>query len=323
MTDKHASSAFKYKILMVDDDPVTLRLLRSVLDKAEFAYEICEAQDGETALSMIDKETPDIILLDIRLPGIDGFEICTRLRRDDKTRAIPIIFISTVTDNAEKMRAFEMGAVDYITKPFYALEVLARISTHISILRLRREEEIKSMALEAEIAERNKARDAIARSKKDWEDTFNAISEIITIHDMDFNILYANKAAAAAFGCPIGEIVGQKCYKIYHDRESPSEECPCMKVQKTGKEASAEFFESNLKRNIDLKAFPRFDESGKLMGVVHVARDITDRKQYEEKMKRNLHNLEIFFKASVGRESRILELKKKIEEMESKMKKDR
>lgn len=313
--------SYKYKILMVDDDPVTLRLLRSVMAKAGFEHIISEALDGEMALEMIKIDQPDIILLDIKLPGISGLDVCKRLKQDEGTRDIPVIFVSSVTDNAEKMRGFELGAVDYITKPFYSLEVLARVNTHISILKLRREEKIKSMALEDEIAERNKARDIIARSKKNWEDTFNAISEIITIHDMDFNVLYANKAAADAFGCGIDDIVGQKCYKIYHDKGSPAEGCPCLMVAKTGKECSAEFFESNMNRNIDLKAFPRLDENGKLIGIVHVARDITERKQEEEKTKRNLHNLEIFFKASIGRESRILELKKKIEELEGKLKK--
>ncbi len=323
MTENNSGLPGQYKVLMVDDDPVTLKLIRSILSGAESDYLISEALDGETALDMIKRDPPDIILLDIKMPGMDGFEVCRRLNRAENTRSIPVIFISTVTNNAEKMRAFELGAVDYLTKPFFAPELLARINIHRSILQLKCRERVKSMALEAEMVELNNTKEMLARSEKNWEDTFNAISEIITIHDMNFNILYANKAAEAAFGCGSDEMIGQKCYQVHHCKESPMEGCPCLIVAKNGAETTVEYFEPVLKRNIDLKVFPRFDDNGKLIGVVHVARDVTARKQDEEKMKRNLHNLEVFFKASIGRESRILELKKNIEELKSKIKRDR
>lgn len=124
-------------ILIVDDTPANLSVLAECLSDAN--YSLLVAEDGEDALALTARNTPDLILLDVMMPGLDGFATCRRLKERAETRDIPVIFMTALTDTAEKLRAFDAGAVDYITKPIQHEEALARIHTHLTIRRLRRE----------------------------------------------------------------------------------------------------------------------------------------------------------------------------------------
>jgi DNA-binding response OmpR family regulator len=126
-------------ILAVDDKPENLSLLFDLLDGK--GYEVLVSQNGESALERAQSTQPDLILLDVMMPGIDGFETCRKLKATSATQAIPVIFMTAVTDTKEKLKGFELGAVDYITKPIQAKEVLARVNTHITIQRLQRDVE--------------------------------------------------------------------------------------------------------------------------------------------------------------------------------------
>lgn len=125
----------KGRILVVDDTLDSLKLLSDIL-KAQ-RYEVRSADSGELALRSATVNPPDLILLDVSMPGMDGFEVCQRLKALPKTRDIPVIFVSAVTPLSEKVRGFELGAVDFITKPFQQEELLARVSTHLELNRLR------------------------------------------------------------------------------------------------------------------------------------------------------------------------------------------
>ena len=125
------------KILLVDDDPGNLQILHHVLDGR--GYKIFIAKNGESALSIARKLRPDLILLDIRMPIMDGYEVCRELGADPSTSEIPVIFLSALDDTQSKVHGLELGAVDYITKPFQAEEVIARVNTHLTIHRLSRE----------------------------------------------------------------------------------------------------------------------------------------------------------------------------------------
>ncbi|MFP4114578.1 MAG: response regulator [Spirochaetota bacterium] len=132
MNDAHDTS-----ILLVDDNTNNLGVLYRYLDDEGFT--VLVSQDGERALTLAREQHPDLILLDIMLPGISGFEACERLKSDPATADIPVIFISALTDIQDKVRGFEAGGVDYVTKPFQQEEVLARINAHITIKRQREE----------------------------------------------------------------------------------------------------------------------------------------------------------------------------------------
>ncbi|MBN2373718.1 hybrid sensor histidine kinase/response regulator [bacterium] len=121
----------KSKILIVDDVPQNIQVLANILK--EEGYQMGFAKDGKTALAHTDSVQFDLIILDIMMPDMDGFEVCERLKKDKKKRDIPVIFVTAKDETSDKTRGFELGAVDYITKPFDAQEVLARIKTHISL----------------------------------------------------------------------------------------------------------------------------------------------------------------------------------------------
>jgi len=133
-------------ILIVDDTPATLRLLHDMLTKA--GYKSTPLSNGELALRAAEIEQPDLILLGIDLPDMDGCEVCRRLKANEKLRSIPVIFISALAETIDKLKAFQVGAVDYLTTPFYFQEVVARIETHLNLRRLQSELELRNRLLE-------------------------------------------------------------------------------------------------------------------------------------------------------------------------------
>ena len=123
-------------ILIVDDTPANLHVLTSMLSSA--GYRPRPTPSGAMALRAAESELPDLVLLDIRMPGMDGYEVCRRLKSDARLREVPVIFLSALADSADKLEAFRAGGVDYITKPFQVEEVQARVETHLRIGALQR-----------------------------------------------------------------------------------------------------------------------------------------------------------------------------------------
>jgi DNA-binding response OmpR family regulator len=138
-------------ILIVDDTPENLTVLRQIL--TEDGYRVRPALSGEIALKTIQADIPDLILLDIVMPGMDGFEVCSKLKVQEKTRDVPIIFISALSEIEDKMRAFSQGGVDYISKPFNTEEVLARVKTHLTLYSLVNSLEQKNIILQKALDE--------------------------------------------------------------------------------------------------------------------------------------------------------------------------
>ena len=138
--------ARKEKILVVDDAPHNLRLLVSLLSQA---YEVIVAPNGATALEIANEQLPDLILLDVMMPDMNGIEVCTQLKANDQTSDIPVIFLTVFDKLSDKMTAFSAGGVDYITKPFQTKEVLARVETHLTIRRLQTDLETQVAELDA------------------------------------------------------------------------------------------------------------------------------------------------------------------------------
>lgn len=129
-------------LLLVDDEPTNLRVLRTVLQDQ---YRLLFAKSGEEALQLIAQEHPDLILLDVMMPGLTGFDVCTRLKADATTKAIPVIFVTALKDEIDEARGFAVGAVDYITKPISPAVVKARVKTHLSLVQA---EELKQTRLQ-------------------------------------------------------------------------------------------------------------------------------------------------------------------------------
>lgn len=142
---------FSGVVLIVDDQPVTLKLLLAFLERCGFT--VLVATGGEEALVLIEETRPDIILLDIMMPVLDGYETCRLLKDNAATADIPVIFVTALANLEDKVKGFDVGAVDYVTKPFQLEEVLARISSHLTLARLRKELESKNRQLQVVLDE--------------------------------------------------------------------------------------------------------------------------------------------------------------------------
>ncbi len=146
--DKNAEEA----ILLVDDNPTNLQLLFETLDGR--GYKLLIAKDGKSALSIAGKAQPNLILLDIMMPEIDGYEVCRQLKANPATAEIPVIFLSALTETKDKVQGLDLGAVDYVTKPFQPDEVIARVNTHLTIYRLNKKLQEANDLLEERVKKR-------------------------------------------------------------------------------------------------------------------------------------------------------------------------
>ncbi len=167
-------------VLIVDDNLKNVQVIGGLLRGA--GYRLNVAQSGEEALNSVARVIPDLIVLDVMMPGIDGFETCRRLQESEETRAIPVLFLTALTDEQDIMRAFEAGAVDYVAKPFRAGELLARVETHASMSQLRRERD-------RNLDDLNRAFDHIERLHREQDaylrhELNNAIGPILGYADM-------------------------------------------------------------------------------------------------------------------------------------------
>jgi PAS domain S-box-containing protein len=195
--------ADKGNIFVVDDQLINLKTLTYMLDK--HGYRVRPAINGELAIKSAQKSPPDLILLDIMMPDTEGFEVCRQLKADERTRDIPIIFISALSETHYKVKAFETGGVDYITKPFEVREVLARVETHMAIQTMQRQLREKNLQLELEIAERIHAEDDLRKLSRAVAQSASPI--IIT--DAQGRIEFVNPAFTATTGYTLTEALNQ------------------------------------------------------------------------------------------------------------------
>ena len=150
--DNDGESAVQPVVLIVDDMPNNISILFEALSRLNF--KVLAARDGKNAVDQARIAQPDLILLDVMMPGMDGFETCRRLKQDELTAAIPVIFMTALTETIDKVNGFNIGAVDYITKPFQLGEVVVRIRTHLKIRNLQQDLQRLNTELEARVAER-------------------------------------------------------------------------------------------------------------------------------------------------------------------------
>ena len=151
-------------VLIVDDKPQNLRLLSDFL--AEHGFDLMLTRSGAQALEKVQLATPDLVLLDVRMPDMDGFEVCRRLKEDPRTTGVPVIFMTAIDDTAHKVEGFGLGAVDYITKPIQREELLARIQHHLQLHRLQKELSLKGQDLALKNADLEAYGHTIAHSLK-------------------------------------------------------------------------------------------------------------------------------------------------------------
>ncbi|MFT5681671.1 MAG: DNA-binding NarL/FixJ family response regulator [Myxococcota bacterium] len=142
----------QHAILIIDDNPNNLKVILSHFEA--YSFEMYTALDGETGLRRARLAQPDLILLDIQMPGIDGYETCRRLKANPQTADIPVIFMTARTESADKVQGFDVGAVDYVTKPIEVNELMSRVRAHLEIRRLQRAQQAHASQLEDRVKER-------------------------------------------------------------------------------------------------------------------------------------------------------------------------
>ena len=157
----------KGDILIVDDDPLSLQTLSAILLEEE--YGVRRAKDSHTALMIINNAQPDLILLDVRMPEMDGYELCQRLKANEESCDIPVLFLSALDETVDKIKGFNVGGVDYIAKPFQVEEVLARVQTHLNLSKLQHQLEKQNENLNYAIKERDNAQSKLQKSNVELE----------------------------------------------------------------------------------------------------------------------------------------------------------
>ncbi|MBE9042003.1 response regulator [Oscillatoriales cyanobacterium LEGE 11467] len=165
-------------ILIVDDNPTNLEVLSGVM--ADSGWEILVALDGQSAIEQIEYAQPDLVILDVMMPGIDGFETCYRIKSNADIKDTPIIFMTALSDTKDKVKGFSLGAIDYITKPFQTEEVLARVKTHLQIRELTRKLQDRNHQLVREVEERVSAQSALETLTKELEERVRSRTSELT-----------------------------------------------------------------------------------------------------------------------------------------------
>lgn len=206
-------------ILIVDDLPDNLRVLSEILEGQ--AYKVRKAINGKTAIRSAQSTPPDLILLDIKMPEMDGYEVCAALKADIRTQDIPIIFISALDDVLDKVRAFQVGGVDYVTKPFHAEEVLARIATQLTLQHQKQQlqHEIEQRREAEEVLHQSRALlSSVLNSSRDGIAAMQAVRESSSGEIRDFRCVVANPVIAQLVGQRKEDLLGKLMVRKFLNR---------------------------------------------------------------------------------------------------------
>ncbi|MDZ8050419.1 MAG: response regulator [Aulosira sp. ZfuVER01] len=198
-------------ILIVDDNPTNLELLLDFLE--ESGFKVLVAEDGISAVEMAEYASPDLILLDVLMPEIDGFETCRRLKSNLATQNIPVIFLTALADKLDKVTGLNLGAVDYITKPLAHDEVLARVKIHLRLQNLTKKLTEQNELLEAEISERKQAEQKI----REQAALLDITTDAILVQDLNNQIRFWNQGSENLYGWNLEEAIAKNSNKLlYH-----------------------------------------------------------------------------------------------------------
>jgi DNA-binding response OmpR family regulator len=190
--------ASKGDILVVDDNPVNLDLLSNML--LDRNYRVRVATNGRRAIAAASSRAPDLVMLDINMPEMDGYEVCVELKRNETTQDVPVIFISALDEAMDKVHAFEVGGADYVTKPFQFEEVVARIENQLKLSRLQRDLERKNAELVTKNEELIRSREELLQSQRRADRIFSALSEVLPGTVLDDRYKLEEKIGAGGFG---------------------------------------------------------------------------------------------------------------------------
>ena len=304
------------RILIADDSAANLRLLSKIL--AGSGYTVREASDGAAALRLARAELPDLILLDVMMPFLDGFKVCQFLKSDAATRDIPVVFMTSLAETRDKVKGFRMGAADYITKPFQPEEILARVQTLLSLHAMRKRlearnaellrtnEELASVnsALGREVEKHRQVELALQESEERMRTLINAMPDIVAFKDGEGRWLEANDFDLRLFQIDEVDYRGKKDSDLaefspfYRDAFLGCEESDEIAWQARKASRADEIIPrpDGPPMVFDIIKLPMFHPDGRRKGLVVVGRDITERKQAEATLKKYRESLEVLVK---------------------------
>jgi len=173
--------------------------------------------------------------------------------------------------------------------------------------------------LRSESAERKETEGKLLHAAKEWRITFDSISDLVSLHAADYKLMRVNMPFAKVAKAHPKELIGRNCYEVVHGTTEPQPDCPHKKAIETRKPTRGEYFEPHLGIHMEVSVSPILNKKGELIATVHIAKDITERKKAEDETKKHLHELEVFYKANINREGRIMELKEKVEKLKGKI----
>jgi PAS domain S-box-containing protein len=263
-------------ILVVDDDRPSRQALSTLL--ADHGYEVRSAPDGPTALMIVAADPPDLILLDVLMFEMDGYEVCRRLKARPESCDIPILFVSALGEVVDRVKGFEAGGVDFIIKPFQAEEVLARVATHLALRRAQKQ-------LEAQNAELRKLSQAVEQS-----------ASVVIITDPEGRIEYANPRFEATTGYAIAEALGQNPRILKSGAHSDAYYQELWKTITSGQTWQGELCNKRKDGRLyweQATITPVCDESGQITHYIAVKEDVTERKQASEALRRRVEELDV------------------------------
>ncbi len=275
----------RYNIMVVDDVPENLRLLSRILEAR--GVRVRAALSGPIALEAIKHQIPDLIILDIRMPEMDGFEVCRRIKADPDLRGIPIIFISVQHELADKVKAFSLGGVDYLNNPFEAEEVIARVKTHLTINTLKRRLQNTNEILEEKV----KARTAsLQKSEQKYQDLYdNAPDMLLSVDVKNFTILECNQTLATVTGYTKAEIIGQPISFLYTTESWEYSKSTLLPLfMQTGRIEGKELqlrTKNGTVMDVLVNASAVRDDQGEILWSRSSWRDITERKKAEKEIR--------------------------------------
>lgn len=294
----------KGEILVVDDDPETLALLTSTL--REGGHRVRPADSGQLALASVEASPPELILLDMRMPGMDGLEFCRWLKARKESHEIPVVFISGSTDADTRVEALELGAVDFLTKPFHRAELLARVRNHLELSRLRsqlenlverRTETLVTTVeqLKKEITERQRAERALSESEQRFRRMADTAPVMIFNSDANRYATFFNKVWLDFTGRALDQELGLGWTASVHPDDLES----CLAGVAASYAARKEcILEYRLRRadgeyrSMLCKGVPRFEPDGAFAGYIGSLVDVTELKRNQETLERYQQQLQ-------------------------------
>jgi PAS domain S-box-containing protein len=280
-------------ILVADDTPSNVELVSKYLQKA--GYAVLTAGDGQAVLQRINHTKPDLILLDIMMPDLDGFETCRRLKENQETKDIPIIFMTALSDIQDKIKGFEMGAVDYITKPLDNREILARVNIHLTLRNLQKTLREQNEQLQAENLRRKRVQEALKESRERYRLLAENSTDMISRQTPEGLYRYVSPACRMLLGYEIEEMIGRSAYEFFHPEDLKALK-ELIKSAAEGPTTSTITYRAGRKDNryIWLETTNRIihdQKTGRALEIIAISRDVTERKKAEEMLRQQNEQL--------------------------------